>query len=416
MNRGLMRMSGAPQPGNLPWIAIIGGGTLANRPAASFLNRGFLYLATDTNGGTLYRSNGTAWVQAAGAVSGGSITIGTTAIALGGSSTSLAGLVSVINALLIGGTGTTSTLTLQSTNGVGASGADIIFKVGNNGATEAARILNSGFTGFGISPTHNVTVQQAVNVDGLRITSNTNTGTAGDITASVLFTARGPANDYGAAIRLMTVQASPLALNPRLGFFTEPAGDNVVANMVERVSVLAGGNVGVATTVPSDIFSIAEKLIVNSSGVVTKYNNTALVSGGIPAIVASVSRTAQSAAITATDLLASGSVVTGRYRVSAFAQVTTNSGSGGILGGATGIVLTFKDGAGNNAQSVTMATATSAGTPAITANSSLTTNLNGTTFINVHSGTAIQYAMGYTGGSGPAMQFSLDMILEWIGP
>lgn len=45
---------------------------------------------------------------------------------------------------LIGGTGTTSTLSLQSTAGVGATGADIIFKVGNNGATEAGRILNSG--------------------------------------------------------------------------------------------------------------------------------------------------------------------------------------------------------------------------------------------------------------------------------
>lgn len=46
--------------------------------------------------------------------------------------------------LIVGGTGTTSTLTLQSTSGVGATGADIIFKVGNNGATEAMRVLNSG--------------------------------------------------------------------------------------------------------------------------------------------------------------------------------------------------------------------------------------------------------------------------------
>lgn len=46
--------------------------------------------------------------------------------------------------VIIGGSATTSTLTLQSTSGVGTTGADIIFKVGNNGATEAMRILNSG--------------------------------------------------------------------------------------------------------------------------------------------------------------------------------------------------------------------------------------------------------------------------------
>lgn len=39
-------------------------GTLAARPAASADNAGQFYVATDVNGGTLYRSNGTSWVQA----------------------------------------------------------------------------------------------------------------------------------------------------------------------------------------------------------------------------------------------------------------------------------------------------------------------------------------------------------------
>lgn len=46
--------------------------------------------------------------------------------------------------IVIGGTGTTSTLALRSTSGVGAAGADIIFQTGNNGATEGLRVLNSG--------------------------------------------------------------------------------------------------------------------------------------------------------------------------------------------------------------------------------------------------------------------------------
>ena len=56
---------------------------------------------------------------------------------------------SAIAPLVIGGTTTTSPLALRATSGVGAAGADIIFQVGNNGATEAMRVLNSGKVGIG---------------------------------------------------------------------------------------------------------------------------------------------------------------------------------------------------------------------------------------------------------------------------
>lgn len=65
---------------------------------------------------------------------------GTTAVL----STSPTFTTSIIDPLVIGGTDTTSTLTLRSTSGVGTTGADIIFQTGNNGATEAMRVLNSG--------------------------------------------------------------------------------------------------------------------------------------------------------------------------------------------------------------------------------------------------------------------------------
>src|SRR3989344_5921205 len=51
--------------------------------------------------------------------------------------------------LVIGGTATTADLSLQTTSGVGASGADMHFLVGNNGATEAMTILNNGNIGIG---------------------------------------------------------------------------------------------------------------------------------------------------------------------------------------------------------------------------------------------------------------------------
>ncbi|MFA6520406.1 MAG: DUF5000 domain-containing lipoprotein [Candidatus Paceibacterota bacterium] len=56
----------------------------------------------------------------------------------------------LVSPILVGGSGTTQDLTLQTTTGVGASGADMHFLVGNNGGTEAMTILNDGNMGIGI--------------------------------------------------------------------------------------------------------------------------------------------------------------------------------------------------------------------------------------------------------------------------
>lgn len=52
---------------------------------------------------------------------------------------------------LIGSTSTTSGLTYKTTTGVGTTGADHIFVVGNNGATEAMRINNAARVGIGVN-------------------------------------------------------------------------------------------------------------------------------------------------------------------------------------------------------------------------------------------------------------------------
>ena len=80
-------------------------------------------------------------------------------------------ITSITDPLLIGGTGTTSTLILRSTSGVGASGADIIFQTGNNGATEAMRILNSGNVGVGRSPSFKLDVNGTVNASQFIVAS-----------------------------------------------------------------------------------------------------------------------------------------------------------------------------------------------------------------------------------------------------
>ena len=87
---------------------------------------------------------------------------------------------SVSTPIIIGGSGTTQTLIHKTTSGIGATGADHIFQVGSNGATEAMRILNSGYVGIGTSTpsgkTHIYDTNSANQAYALR-TEGTNTGT-----------------------------------------------------------------------------------------------------------------------------------------------------------------------------------------------------------------------------------------------
>jgi len=99
--------------------------------------------------GTLVGSNDTGTVtntMLAGSIANNkltnsSITVGTTSISLGSSSTTLSGVTSID-----GGTSVSQTLTIQSTTGVGSSDS-IIFKVGNN--STAVTINTSGNVGIG---------------------------------------------------------------------------------------------------------------------------------------------------------------------------------------------------------------------------------------------------------------------------
>jgi hypothetical protein len=81
----------------------------------------------------------------------------------------------------IGGTGPTDSLSLQSTSGVGATGATIKFLVGNAGATQAMTILNSGSVGIGTaSPT------ALLDVAGTAATGNGGSYTSAGLTANTL--------------------------------------------------------------------------------------------------------------------------------------------------------------------------------------------------------------------------------------
>lgn len=143
----------------------------------------------------------------------------------------------------------------------------------------------------------------------------------------------------------------------------------------------------------------------------TKYNNIATVSNGVPSELATVDLTTQAAAIAATTIYTPAA--TGLFRLSIYLQVTRAATTSSVLGGATGVVITYNDGDGNVAQSNTAALATTAGAIAITAAGNTTaTNLEGTMVIYARTGVAIQYAIGYTSVGITAMQFSAHLKVE----
>ncbi|MDD3662655.1 MAG: hypothetical protein PHT84_02200 [Candidatus Pacebacteria bacterium] len=66
--------------------------------------------------------------------------------------------------LVLGGTSTTQDLTFKTTSGIGTTGADMHFLVGNNGATEAITILNSGNVGIGtVTPEAKLDIESTIN-------------------------------------------------------------------------------------------------------------------------------------------------------------------------------------------------------------------------------------------------------------
>lgn len=147
------------------------------------------------------------------------------------------------------------------------------------------------------------------------------------------------------------------------------------------------------------------------AGKFTRYNNIATVSNGVPSELATVDLTTQAAAIADTTIYTP--TATGMFRLSVYLQVTRAATTSSILGGATGVVIKFNDGAGNVAQTVTMALNSTTGTVVTTAAGNTTaTNLNGTMVIYARTGVAISYAIGYTSVGVTSMQAAYNLKVE----
>ena len=131
---------------------------------------------------------------------------------------------------------------------------------------------------------------------------------------------------------------------------------------------------------------------------------------GLFTFVGSALRTGLSAAVTATDLVAAGSVIQGFYRVSWVATVTTAASVSSTLGGTNGFQITFTD-PGDNV--VKTSNPQSDNHMSSTGNTTATT-VSGTLCAYCKVGTALQYAFDYTSSGGTAMVYNLRVTAELL--
>jgi len=151
---------------------------------------------------------------------------------------------------IVGSTSTDSGLTIKSTTGVGTTGADIIFQVGNNGATEAMRILNNGNVGIGTT-----SPQQMLDINGVSRFRNT--------------VEYGPNNEMGTISWGSIGGGAGFGMKAGAGR-TLTLGAN---NTWDYLLISTSGNIGIGTTAP------AAKLHVDTNAQVRFSNSTTSVDG-----------------------------------------------------------------------------------------------------------------------------------------
>ena len=163
---------------------------------------------------------------------------------------------------------------------------------------------------------------------------------------------------------------------------------------VQGATVTSTGGLNAGTT----------KFAVNSSGVATEYNSIALTGNGIPSEVGIVTTGTATAAIAATNLLAAP-IAAGLYRVSCYLKITVATTS--PVAGAVTLTYADKDGV---AQSVVMSMKNAAGAVATQTGSTTTTPISGDAIIWCNSGTAIKYAIAFSGTGTYEYNFKVEAL------
>jgi hypothetical protein len=174
---------------------------------------------------------------------------------------------------------------------------------------------------------------------------------------------------------------------------------NAISNSADTgLSRVSAGVVGIGTGGQA---SIAGSLQLNT---ITNYGGTATVGQGVPSEIVLSDLTAQSAAITATNIIASAPR-TGMYKVIWSATITTADGVSSVLGGTNGFQVVYT----SPTDSVTKTTVPG---NSVTSSANTTgTAVGGVEVIYAKTATAIQYKYDYTSATPGQMIYELHIRL-----
>ena len=230
----------------------------------------------NANGATI--SGSTLNLQPADGSFGGVVTTGTQTIAGAKTfSSAFTSSTSTTSPILIGGTGTGSSISIRPTSGVGSTSADIIFQNGNNGGTEIARVTGSnGYTGFGtaspvmkfdITNGTQVTGSNSNNPNALNVTGsnqgitsggatmflNSNSAMGADVGASIAFTALRVSGDNASDLIYAVAKGAKENASSRNynGYFAIATQNHSAGALIERFRITSGGGIVVNSTVTS---------------------------------------------------------------------------------------------------------------------------------------------------------------------
>lgn len=158
-----------------------------------------------------------------------------------------------------------------------------------------------------------------------------------------------------------------------------------------------------------------------STNVLWQTDGSGNISGYVPISpteIISIDLTAQAAAVSATNLYLP--TATAMYRISGYLKVTTAASVSSILGGTTGVVITYTDGTDSVMQSVTMSAFSQAGNTLTissgnTGNTTTTVTVLGSTTVYAKTAAQMQYAIGYSSTGSPVMAYEAHLRLESLG-
>lgn len=174
---------------------------------------------------------------------------------------------------------------------------------------------------------------------------------------------------------------------------------------------MVGGNIGHVQD-----FTMFGELHMQSGSYVIEYNGVDTVSNGVPIEVGTADLTSQSAAISATTLFTP--TADGMFRISITLQVTQAATNSSVLGGATGVAITYTEPDGSVAQSIVPLLISQAGVSIVPATgntgNTTTTQSQGSAIIYAKSGVAIQYAIGYTSVGATSMEYAAHLKCEMM--